>query len=306
MKYIELLLKAKDESRDNILNILYDNEIYIFEEEGKEIIEELDKTEKDWDFVDERILNLEPGMRTFKVYFQESESEVVDKLKSELGSFGELEINKTDDEDWANNWKKYYEPVEVGESLVIIPSWLEYDGSCTNKIYIEPGMAFGTGTHETTYMCLEALEDYVIEDDVVFDIGCGSGILSVAATKLGAEKIVAVDIDSKCTQVSKENAILNNVEDKIEIYTANLLDVVNGKADIIISNIIAEIITEMVPDLKEHLEDDGLFISSGIIAEKIYMVENALIENGFEIIEKREKNGWTLVVGRICTDSSGN
>lgn len=306
MKYIELLLKAKDENRDNILNILYDNEIYIFEEEGKEIIEELDKTEKDWDFVDERILNLEPGMRTFKVYFQESESEVVDKLKSELGSFGEFEINKTDDEDWANNWKKYYEPVEVGESLVIIPSWLEYDGSCTNKIYIEPGMAFGTGTHETTYMCLEALEDYVIEDDVVFDIGCGSGILSVAATKLGAEKIVAVDIDSKCTQVSKENAILNNVEDKIEIYTANLLDVVNGKADIIISNIIAEIITEMVPDLKEHLEDDGLFISSGIIAEKIYMVENALIENGFEIIEKREKNGWTLVVGRICTDSSGN
>lgn len=306
MKYIELLLKAKDENRDNILNILYDNEIYIFEEEGKEIIEELDKTEKDWDFVDERILNLEPGMRTFKVYFQESESEVVDKLKSELGSFGEFEINKTDDEDWANNWKKYYEPVEVGESLVIIPSWLEYDGSCTNKIYIEPGMAFGTGTHETTYMCLEALEDYVIENDVVFDIGCGSGILSVAATKLGAEKIVAVDIDSKCTQVSKENAILNNVEDKIEIYTANLLDVVNGKADIIISNIIAEIITEMVPDLKEHLEDDGLFISSGIIAEKIYMVENALIENGFEIIEKREKNGWTLVVGRICTDSLGN
>lgn len=306
MKYIELLLKAKDENRDNILNILYDNEIYIFEEEGKEIIEELDKTEKDWDFVDERILNLEPGMRTFKVYFQESESEVVDKLKSELGSFGELEINKTDDEDWANNWKKYYEPVEVGESLVIIPSWLEYNGSHTNKIYIEPGMAFGTGTHETTYMCLEALEDYVIEDDVVFDIGCGSGILGVAATKLGAKKIVAVDIDSKCTQVSKENAILNNVEDKVEIHTANLLDVVSGKADIIVSNIIAEIIAEMVPDLKEHLEDDGLFVSSGIIVEKIYMVENALIENGFEIIEKREKNGWALVVGRICTDSSGN
>ncbi|EGY79526.1 50S ribosomal protein L11 methyltransferase [Peptoniphilus indolicus] len=306
MKYIELILKAKDENRDNILNTLYDNEIYIFEEEGKEIIEELDKIEKDWDFVDERILNLEPGMRTFKVYFQESESEVVEKLKTDLGTFGELEINEIDDEDWANNWKKYYEPVEVGDSLVIIPSWLEYNGSHTNKIYIEPGMAFGTGTHETTYMCLEALEDYVIEDDVVFDIGCGSGILGVAATNLGAKKIVAVDIDSKCTQVSKENAILNNVEDKIEIHTANLLDVVSGKADIIVSNIIAEIIAEMVPDLKAHLEDDGLFISSGIIVEKIYMVENALIENGFEIIEKREKNGWALLVGRICTDSSEN
>lgn len=303
MKYIELCLKVRDELRENVVNTLYNNDIYVFEEEGKEIIDELNKSEKDWDFVDERILNLEPGMRTFKVYFQESESELVEKVKKELESLGELEEKITDDEDWANNWKKYYEPVEIGETLVIVPSWLEYEGKFENKIYIEPGMAFGTGTHETTYMCLEALEDYVIEDDNIFDIGCGSGILGIASIKLGAKKVVAVDIDKKCTQVSIENAKLNKVEDKMEIHTANLLDVVTGKADIIVSNIIAEIIKEMIPDLKKHLEDDGLFISSGIIVEKISMVEEALIENGFEIIEKREKNGWALVVGRVCIDS---
>lgn len=304
MKYIELNIETKDELREDVLNIFYDNEIFIFEEEGKEIIDELDKTEKDWDFVDERILNLEPGMRTFKVYFQEVEKNTVDKLIDELQGFGEIKINVTDDEDWANNWKKYYEPVEVGKDIVIIPSWLEYNGTHNTKIFIEPGMAFGTGTHETTFMCLEALEEYVKKDDVVFDIGCGSGILGVSAIKLGGKHVVAVDIDPKCTQVSEENAILNEVNDKMEIHTANLLDVVEGKADIIVSNIIAEIITEMVPSLKLHLEDDGIFISSGIIVEKILMVENALIENGFEIIEKREKNGWALVVGKVCSDSS--
>lgn len=303
MKYIELLLKTRDEKRNDVLNILYDNDIYVFEEEGKEIIDELDKSEKDWDFVDETILNLEPGIRTFKIYFQESEMDLVNKLNMKLKDLGEVILETTDDEDWANNWKKYYEPVEVGDNLVIIPSWLDYEGSHDNKIYIEPGMAFGTGTHETTYMCLEALEDYVIEDDVIFDIGCGSGILSVAAVKLGARNVVAVDIDRKCTQVSEENAQLNNVTDKMQIYTANLLDVVKGKADIIVSNIIAEIIVEMIPDLKKHLENDGIFISSGIIVEKIDMVENALVENGFEIVEKREKNGWALVVGKICIDS---
>lgn len=186
----------------------------------------------------------------------------------------EITINTVDDEDFAETWKKYYKPIKIGNRILIKPSWEEYTLD-ENDILIEldPGMAFGTGTHETTAMCTEALEKYVKPEDIVYDIGCGSGILSIVAAKLGAKKVVGVDLDELCVKVSNENIVLNHVKQIVEIKKGNLLDVVEGKANIIVSNIIAEIIASMTKDLKHYLVDNGIFITSGIIIEKIPLVE---------------------------------
>ena len=222
-------------------------------------------------------------------------------LKADLNekNLGQCLIEEKDDEDWANNWKKYYKPLEIGEKLAIVPEWEAYDNDKRIVIKINPGMAFGTGTHESTYMCLELLERYVKKDDEIFDIGCGSGILAIAGLKLGAKRALAVDIDDKCIDASHENADLNNLEDKMDIKKGNLLDVVKGRADLIVSNIIAEIIVDEIKNLKNHMDKGGIFITSGIIKERRQMVIDALKENGFEIIDELEKNNWVAIVGRL-------
>ena len=227
--------------------------------------------------------------------------EDANNLKAELNenNLGQCLIEEKDDEDWANNWKKYYKPLEIGEKLAIVPEWEAYDNNERIVIKINPGMAFGTGTHESTYMCLELLERYVKKDDEIFDIGCGSGILAIAGIKLGAKRALAVDIDDKCIDASHENAGLNNLEDKMEIKKGNLLDVVKGRADLIVSNIIAEIIVDEIKNLKNHMDEGGIFITSGIIKERRQMVIDALEENGFEIIDELEKNNWVAIVGRL-------
>lgn len=299
MKYVELIIKTEDSLREKVVNILYDHDIYTFEENTATIVDELNQDEKNWDFIDDDAFFVEEGELSIKCYFAEDDLIDVEKLKSELKKVNiDSEINITSDEDWANNWKKYYHPIEVGEKITIKPSWEEYDNDSRIVVEIDPGMAFGTGTHETTYLCIEALEEHVKDEDVVFDIGCGSGILGIAALKLGAKNVLAVDIDAKCIEATYNNAKLNNTLNKMTIYKGNLLDVVEGRANVIVSNIIAEIIVEMIGDLKKHLNRGGLFISSGIIVEKIDMVKNALEKEEFEILEVKEKNGWALVVGR--------
>ena len=302
MKYIELLINTREQEREEIETLLSIYDIYTYEEESFSILDELNKSEKDWDFVDEEVFNIEKNSLIIKVYFSDIEIEKVNKIRKELDIKGIIsEIREFEDEDWMNNWKKFYKPLEIGNNIVIKPSWEEYENS-NNKIIIEidPGMAFGTGTHETTSLCLETLEEHTKKDDVVFDIGCGSGILGIAAIKLGAKKSVLVDIDDKCIEVSKINSKLNNVEDNTTIYKGNLLDVVKGEADIIVSNIIAEIIVTMIVDLKKHLKNNGIFIASGIIKEKLELVKNSLIENNFEIMEIKELNGWCKVVAKMA------
>jgi len=145
----------------------------------------------------------------------------------------------------------------------------------------------------------ELLEKYVRDGDEIFDIGCGSGILAIASLKLGAKKALAIDIDEKCIDASFENAKLNNLEDKIEIKKGNLLDVVKGRADLIVSNIIAEIIVDEIKNLKNHMDSGGIFITSGIIKERRQMVIDVLAENGFDIIDELEKNNWVAIVGKL-------
>ena len=299
MKYIEMTINTSKDKKDIIEGILFDYGIYTTEEISSDIVDELDQDEKDWDFIDYPLLNSKEGVFALRVYPENMED--ANNLKAELNekNLGQCLIEEKDDEDWANNWKKYYKPIEIGEKLAIVPEWEAYDNDKRIVIKINPGMAFGTGTHESTYMCLELLERYVNKDDEIFDIGCGSGILAIAALKLGAKRALAVDIDDKCIDASHENADLNNLEDKMDIKKGNLLDVVKGRADLIVSNIIAEIIVDEIKNLKNHMDKGGIFITSGIIKERRQMVIDALKENGFEIIDELEKNNWVAIVGSL-------
>lgn len=299
MKYIEMTINTSKDKKDIIEGILFDYGIYTTEEISSDIVDELDQDEKDWDFIDYPLLNSKEGVFALRVYPENMED--ANNLKAELNekNLGQCLIEEKDDEDWANNWKKYYKPLEIGEKLAIVPEWEAYDNDKRIVIKINPGMAFGTGTHESTYMCLELLERYVKKDDEIFDIGCGSGILAIAALKLGAKRALAVDIDDKCIDASHENADLNNLEDKMDIKKGNLLDVVKGRADLIVSNIIAEIIVDEIKNLKNHMDKGGIFITSGIIKERRQMVIDALEENGFKIIDELEKNNWVAIVGRL-------
>lgn len=299
MKYIEMTINTSKDKKDIIEGILFDYGIYTTEEISSDIVDELDQDEKDWDFIDYPLLNSKEGVFALRVYPENMED--ANNLKAELNekNLGQCLLEEKDDEDWANNWKRYYKPLEIGEKLAIVPEWEAYDNDKRIVIKINPGMAFGTGTHESTYMCLELLERYVKKDDEIFDIGCGSGILAIAALKLGAKRALAVDIDDKCIDASHENADLNNLEDKMDIKKGNLLDVVKGRADLIVSNIIAEIIVDEIKNLKNHMDKGGIFITSGIIKERRQMVIDALKENGFKIIDELEKNNWVAIVGRL-------
>lgn len=299
MKYIEMTINTSKDKKDIIEGILFDYGIYTTEEISSDIVDELDQDEKDWDFIDYPLLNSSEDVFAIRVYPENMED--ANNLKAELSEkkLGQCLVEEKDDEDWANNWKKYYKPLEIGEKLAIVPEWEDYDNDNRVVIKINPGMAFGTGTHESTYMCLNLLEKYVKKDDDIFDIGCGSGILAIAGLKLGAKKALLVDIDEKCIDASHENAGLNDLEDKMEIKKGNLLDVVKGRADLIVSNIIAEIIVDEIKNLKNHMEKGGIFITSGIIKERRQMVIDALEENGFEIIDELEKNNWVAIVGRL-------
>lgn len=312
MNWTEVQIKTNAELEDVISNILYDagaNGLAI--EDPRDILEMM-KSKGDWDFIDSSLINKDLDGILIKAYFSESDDleNIIQEIKSRIDNNPELiadeniiTINVVDDNDWAESWKKYYKPIRIGKNIIIKPSWEDYKLSEDDiMIELDPGMAFGTGTHETTIMCTEALEKLVKADDIVYDIGCGSGILSIVAAKLGASKVVGVDLDELCVKVSNKNIELNNVEDLIEIKNGNLLDVVEGKADIIVSNIVAEIIAGMTKDLKEYLNDNGIFITSGIIIDKIELVENALLENKFKILDIMKKNEWACI---IATNTDG-
>ena len=212
-----------------------------------------------------------------------------------IGS-GTVELSNVNQEDWESAWKQYFKPVHVTDRIVVKPEWEEYspqEGEIV--IEIDPGMAFGTGTHETTSMCINQIEKNLKAGDRVIDIGSGSGILSMAAVLLGAEKATGVDLDPVAVRVALENVELNNLQDKIDILHGNLTDVIREKADIVVANIMADIILILLEDVREFIKDDGLFISSGIIQEKRAAVEARLLEKNFSIVEVETKGEWCAI-----------
>ncbi|MBS8264962.1 50S ribosomal protein L11 methyltransferase [Mesobacillus boroniphilus] len=235
--------------------------------------------------------------------------ETVDEIKEAINNLiiynidiglNKVSISEVNEEEWATAWKKYYNPVKISEKFTIVPTWEDYTPVNTDELIIEldPGMAFGTGTHPTTVMCIQALERTVQTGDRVVDVGTGSGVLSIAAAKLGAGKVEAMDLDDVAVQVAKLNLKLNKVHDVATISQNNLLDGVEEGADIVVANILAEVILRFADDAGKVVKNGGYFITSGIIQQKKEVVKDAMINAGFGIEEIISMEDWVAMIGK--------
>lgn len=257
------------------------------------------------DLIDEAILNSDKSVASCSVYVSEDKNinEYISFIRSQLdenGIEGKIEVLGTDEEEWSTAWKKYYKPTHIGHRMVIVPSWEEYtpaEGEIV--IDMDPGMAFGTGTHETTRLCAELLEENIQAGDYMLDVGSGSGILAICASKLGAGKCAACDIDPVAVRTEKENAERNACAN-IDCYVSDLLSDVKlldgRKFDIVTANIVADIIIRLAPNVGAFIKDDGLFIASGIIDEREADVDAALTKNGFQKLSAKHEKGWCAVL----------
>lgn len=210
--------------------------------------------------------------------------------------FGNTRFRTVSEQDWANEWKQYFHVTHVGKSLVIKPSWEDYTAKEGERVIeIDPGMAFGTGTHHTTNMCMERLEKVLPADATVFDVGTGSGILAIAAALLGAKEVKAVDIDGVAVRVAKENVADNGLSHRVEVREGDLLHGTEGQADVIIANIIADIIIMLLPDIPGKLKDDGIFLASGIIDERCGDITEAAKKVGLAVDAIDHRGGWVVM-----------
>lgn len=307
--WMEVSVITKSEAVEPVAGIFYDLGCPNVSIEDPEDLLSREQGPLTWDFADINILEHKGEASVVKAYFSQDDKvdEIVNAVKEKLQEVkefgidigeGSVEYKEMHEEDWANNWKQYYKPVKITDKIVIKPIWEEYEKQDGELIIeLDPGMAFGTGTHETTRMCIKALDKYVEPNTTVFDVGCGSGILAIAAAKLGAKHVVGVDLDPVAVDSSKENISFNDL-DNIEVLEGNLLDVVSGKADIVVANIIAEIICVLTEDVKKALNKDGLFITSGIIHDRVDMVKEKFEECGFEVIEINKDGEWNCIVAK--------
>jgi ribosomal protein L11 methyltransferase len=306
LKWLEVKVTTSVEAEEAITNIMHEigaGGVVIEDPNDLKMLND----DSEWDYVDpDMIVNSDKVV--ISAYFPlmpntvDKVSIIKDRIMGlkeynlDIGDFT-FETSEVDDNDWANSWKKHYKPFKIGKRVVIKPSWEDYT-PLGNDIVVEldPGMAFGTGSHETTKMCIEFLEDNVKPNDVVFDVGCGTGILSIVSSKLGAKKVYAVDLDDVAIKVASLNVKLNNLNN-VEVLKSDLLHELTGKADLIVANIIADIIIKATYDIHEKLNENGIFISSGIIKDRKDDVLDA-ISKYFDIIDIKEDGEWIAILSK--------
>lgn len=255
------------------------------------------------DLIDEELLKKDRTKGIVHIYIspeenpQEAVSFISDRLHAENISF-EIDLGNCAREDWENNWKQYFKPIKVGKKLLIRPAWIDdYDADDRCVLTLEPGVAFGTGTHETTRLCMEALEEHICPGMDMLDVGCGSGILSVAGMLLGAKSATGVDIDRLAVKVAVENGKLNGLsEPSFHMLHGNLTDRISGKYQIVTANIVADAIIMLTPSVIPFLDKEAVYIVSGIIDTREDEVHACLIENGFDITERKTESGWVCLV----------
>lgn len=319
MKWKEITIYTTEEGTEIILarlDMLGITQVNIVQGD-EEIDALLHSCEKYWDYADEAAMGKRPSVQAYVSDVPENaavEQAVrnsiaeLDSMRSEIGiDMGSLkiEVRSVDEEDWANNWKAYFKPMPVGEKLLVCPSWEKIpDGNTRAVLKIDPGMAFGTGTHHTTRMCLELLEKNIKNGDLVADLGCGSGILSIAASLMGAKETYAIDIDPVAARVAAENAELNGIDmSGYFIRIGDILsdekfrdDISGRRYDIVLANIVANVIIAFAPVIPQLMKPGGKLIASGIIADRLDEVLDALKANGLEAVEICSGEDWRAVL----------
>lgn len=298
---IKISINSKDvDKASDIANMVVPYGIYI---EDYSLLEDEVQEIAHIDLIDEELLQkdrneafvhiyLEPDVNPMEAIAFLSERFTSEEIDHKIDTSGCAE------EDWRNNWKQYFHPTPVGEKLLIRPSWREdYDPQGRTVLNIDPGLAFGTGNHETTRLCLEMIEKYLNKGDKVLDVGCGSGILAIGALLLGAENAVGVDIDRIAVDTAKENAKINNVSDKFQVICGDLTEKVTGKYNLIAANIVADAIMMLSKGVKNFMNEDTVYIMSGIIDLRAEEVINSL-KTDFEIIEDHRDNGWVCLAAK--------
>ncbi|OEF96942.1 ribosomal protein L11 methyltransferase [Vulcanibacillus modesticaldus] len=309
MKWSEISIHTTQEAIEAVANILHEAGA------GGVIIEDPEILEREWETPYGEVYQLSPedfpeeGV-VIKAYFPLNSylMETVEQIKLAINNLltfdinigdGKISISEVNEEDWASGWKKYYKPVKIADKILITPTWEEVEPK-SDEIVIEldPGMAFGTGTHPTTVMCIQALEKVIKGDEEVIDVGCGTGVLSIAAAKLGAKHILALDLDEVAIKSAKLNAKINNVGSVIEVKQNNLLDNIDKRVDLVMANILAEVIIRFTSDVARVLKPNGIYITSGIIGTKAELVKDVLIRDGFIIEETLRKDDWVAFIAK--------
>lgn len=321
MDWIKVSIYTTSEGIEPLSGRLYQLGITGLEiEDEKDFKDFLENNKQYWDYVDDDLIKEKEGETEVIAYVSDNAAghemlmairNTVAELKQldEDGEFGrlEIEIDNMCEEDWANNWKKYFHPLNVGEKILIKPEWEETDNPEGRVVFsVNPGMSFGTGSHYTTQLCIENLEKFINNDTKVLDLGCGSGILSIISLLLGAESAFAVDIDPNAVDIAYQNAERNNIDkSKYTVKAGDIItntalqeEIAKDKYDVVVANIVADVIIAIAPKAKEYMKDGGVFITSGIIEDRIDDVKEALEKCGFKIESIKQRKDWASIVCR--------
>ena len=321
MNWIKIKISTTKKGLDFVSDIFEEAGIQSLEiEDNEEFLRILDQTKEQWDFVEDSLYEEKSKACSVSGYVAENSSgkvalELIEKkinaAKSDLNNkiYGSLDIfiAVIDEEDWAENWKKYFKPIPVGKNILICPVWEDIPEEYKERsiFKIDPGMSFGTGSHETTRLCVEALEKHIKHGDMILDLGCGSGILSIIAMILNAHSATAVDIDENCVRIAAENAETNNIEaQKYKVYAGNLATdqklknkIAVFKYDVVLMNIVPNVIIPLLPFVNEVLTNGGVAILSGIIGKYLQDIEQAVTDcKKLKIIDRSSENDWQCVV----------
>lgn len=301
---VKINIDAKDvETAGNIAQMVVPYGIYI---EDYSDLEEAAWEIAHIDLIDEELLKKDRTKAAVHIYIspEENPAEAVAFLSERYSAEGikhEIDLSVCRNQDWENNWKDYFKPMAVGEKLLIRPVWdNDYDPQGRTVLDIEPGLAFGSGGHDTTRLCLETLEKHITPETELLDIGCGSGILGVAGLLLGAKNATGVDIDELAVKTARENGKMNGFDEpKFTVFQGNLTDKVSGKYDVVVANIVADIIVMFTKDVGKFLKEDGIYITSGIIDTREQDVLDAFEKYGFEVLGRHESCGWLCFETRL-------
>lgn len=303
-RWLEVTLPVPAERLERVCDILTGNGMagLVVEEEG-DFLRFLEQNRQYWDYVDEGLAARMKGASRVKFYVPDSE-EGRGQLRRYLAGLEEYEPQTVSlrEEDWATSWQKYYQPIPVGKRVYIVPDWMRGQSVPEGRtpLYLNPGLTFGTGAHPTTQLCLELLEEVLRPGDKVLDLGCGSGILAIAALSLGAGRAIGVDIDPKAADVAFENAALNGIGgDRLSVHAGDVLHdkklaakLEPGRNRVVLANIVADVIIPLSAKAGEFMTQDGVFLTSGIIEGRQDEVRAAMEANGFTIVKHLERNGW--------------